>query len=58
MLSCACDDMKVHIYVEQEIEDKQSFKSVITLPGHEDWVRAVEFTVDGKTLFIFPLYMH
>ena len=24
------------------------FVAVITLPGHEDWVRAVDFTVDGE----------
>ena len=28
------------------------FFQVITLPGHEDWVRAVDFTVDGKSLHI------
>ncbi|XP_053373737.1 elongator complex protein 2-like [Mercenaria mercenaria] len=48
MLSCACDDQKVHVYTEQESQDQTQFVSSITLPGHEDWVRAVDFTIDDS----------
>ncbi|KAH3719324.1 hypothetical protein DPMN_062155 [Dreissena polymorpha] len=46
MLAAASDDMKVHIYMEQEAHDDMEFVPVITLPGHEDWVRAVDFAQD------------
>ncbi|KAL4222137.1 Elongator subunit elp2 [Mactra antiquata] len=46
MLACACDDQKVYIYVDGQ--NNGDFQSVITLPGHEDWVRAVDFTVDDS----------
>ncbi|XP_060597873.1 elongator complex protein 2-like [Ruditapes philippinarum] len=48
MLACACDDMKVHVYTEQGNADQSRFVSSMTLSGHEDWVRAVDFTVDDS----------
>ncbi|WAQ93914.1 ELP2-like protein [Mya arenaria] len=45
MLACGCDDMKIHVYIEQDTPNGLQFTPVITLPGHEDWVRALDFTL-------------
>ncbi|KAK3108608.1 hypothetical protein FSP39_011810 [Pinctada imbricata] len=45
LIACGCDDHKVHLFV---LNEGQEFKKVMTLQGHEDWVRAVDFTVDDK----------
>ncbi|XP_060064524.1 elongator complex protein 2-like [Ylistrum balloti] len=44
VLACGCDDQKIHLYVLQE----DQFTKVISLQGHEDWIRAVDFTTDDK----------
>ncbi|KAK3587822.1 hypothetical protein CHS0354_019687 [Potamilus streckersoni] len=48
LLACAGDDMKVHLYIEQVTASGRQFTSVMTLPGHEDWVRTVDLTVDDS----------
>ncbi|KAJ8316643.1 hypothetical protein KUTeg_005804 [Tegillarca granosa] len=42
LLACGCDDHKIHLYVEQD----NQFVKVMSLSGHEDWIRAVDFTTD------------
>ncbi|XP_033762660.1 elongator complex protein 2-like [Pecten maximus] len=44
VLACGCDDQKVHLYVLQD----DQFTKVISLHGHEDWIRAVDFTTDDN----------
>ncbi|XP_051948383.1 elongator complex protein 2-like isoform X2 [Xyrauchen texanus] len=47
VLACGGDDSKVHLYVQIGGQ----FQRVLTLPGHEDWVRGVEWAVkDGELL--------
>ncbi|KAK2162431.1 hypothetical protein LSH36_99g08077 [Paralvinella palmiformis] len=44
LLVCGGDDQKIHLLVEQETK----FVSVQTLPGHEDWIRDIDLTVDDQ----------
>lgn len=44
LLACGCDDHKVHLFVEQD----EKFVRVISLQGHEDWIRAVDFAIDDS----------
>ncbi|XP_051519316.1 elongator complex protein 2 [Myxocyprinus asiaticus] len=47
VLACGDDDSKVHLYVQISGQ----FQRVLTLAGHEDWVRGVEWAVqDGELL--------
>ena len=55
LLAIGCDDRKIHLYSKSN----ERFEKVIALSGHEDWIRDVQFTLDGeedrhfKTLFYF-----
>jgi hypothetical protein len=58
LLSCAADDAKIHLFAESinnaiegplKVYAKQ-FVKVDSLVGHEDWVRAMDFTLDGNYL--------
>ncbi|ORX89886.1 WD40 repeat-like protein [Basidiobolus meristosporus CBS 931.73] len=40
IMACGSTDMKVHLYVEKNGE----FVKVLSLQGHEDWVRTLAFT--------------
>ncbi|XP_076094139.1 elongator complex protein 2-like [Mytilus galloprovincialis] len=42
MLACGCDDQKIHIFIEQS----EKFVRIMSLQGHEDWIRAIDFTID------------
>ncbi|CAK8674602.1 unnamed protein product [Clavelina lepadiformis] len=55
ILACACDDFKIRIYVIDTGTEKQTahFHNVLILPGHEDWVRNVDFI----TLHTGEIYM-
>uniref|UniRef100_A0AAY4ENK9 Elongator complex protein 2 n=1 Tax=Denticeps clupeoides TaxID=299321 RepID=A0AAY4ENK9_9TELE len=45
ILACGGDDCKLHHYVQQNGQ----FKKVLSLQGHEDWIRGVEWTTrDGE----------
>nr|XP_011412948.2 elongator complex protein 2 [Crassostrea gigas] len=54
LLACGCDDHKVHIYaLQDDFKIFQTFSKVISLQGHEDWVRAVDFCVeDGGDIML------
>jgi hypothetical protein len=55
-LSCAADDAKIHLFAESRGCDidgslnvyAKKFVKVDSLVGHEDWVRAMDFTLDGN----------
>ncbi|XP_041932594.1 elongator complex protein 2 isoform X1 [Alosa sapidissima] len=47
ILACGGDDSKVHIYVRHS----DQFQRVLSLQGHEDWIRGVEWAArDGELL--------
>ena len=56
LLSCAADDAKIHLFAESTDNDVdrnwnvrgKKFVKVDSLVGHEDWVRAMDFTLDGN----------
>ena len=52
LLSCAADDAKIHLFAESTGSDTdrnaKKFVKVDSLVGHEDWVRAMDFTLDGN----------
>nr|XP_006823801.1 PREDICTED: elongator complex protein 2-like [Saccoglossus kowalevskii] len=48
ILSLGRDDCKIHLYVYQD----DQFTEVLSLHGHEDWVRGIEFAVDGNDLLL------
>ncbi|KAM5158488.1 elongator complex protein 2 isoform 2-T2 [Mantella aurantiaca] len=48
ILACGGDDSRVHLYVKQDGQ----FKKTQLLPGHEDWVRDVEFAISGKDMYL------
>ncbi|XP_069111891.1 elongator complex protein 2-like [Argopecten irradians] len=43
VLACGCDDQKIRILLQDD-----QFTKVISLQGHEDWIRAVDFTTDDN----------
>ncbi|XP_035827698.1 elongator complex protein 2 [Aplysia californica] len=43
LLACGCDDHKIHLYARGQ---DQKFVEVIVLPGHEDWIRDLQFAID------------
>ncbi|XP_073486934.1 elongator complex protein 2 [Aquarana catesbeiana] len=48
ILACGGDDSRVHLYVKQDGQ----FQKTQILPGHEDWVRGVEFAINGKDMYL------
>ncbi|XP_018420762.1 PREDICTED: elongator complex protein 2 isoform X1 [Nanorana parkeri] len=48
ILACGADDSRVHLYVKQDGQ----FQKTQVLPGHEDWVRGVEFAINGKDMYL------
>jgi WD40 repeat protein len=64
LLSCAADDAKIHLFAESTsiVTDGTSkvhakeFVQVDSLVGHEDWIRAMDFTVDGNYLHSKNVY--
>uniref|UniRef100_A0A6Q2Z2V3 Elongator complex protein 2 n=1 Tax=Esox lucius TaxID=8010 RepID=A0A6Q2Z2V3_ESOLU len=47
VMACGGDDSRIHLYVK----GNGQFKEVLSLQGHEDWIRGVEWTcVDGDLL--------
>ncbi|PNF19329.1 putative elongator complex protein 2 [Cryptotermes secundus] len=56
LLSCAADDAKIHLFAESISnaiqgplkEYAKQFVRVDSLVGHEDWIRAMDFTLDDS----------
>ncbi|XP_037364539.1 elongator complex protein 2 [Talpa occidentalis] len=48
ILACGDDDCKIHLFVQQN----DQFQKVLSLCGHEDWIRGVEWATFGKDLFL------
>ncbi|XP_061179769.1 elongator complex protein 2-like [Saccostrea echinata] len=49
LLACGCDDHKIHLYsLQDDCKLFQLFNKVISLQGHEDWVRAVDFCIEDN----------
>lgn len=46
LMAVATDDDKIHLYCERDDSD---FGEVERLIGHEDWVRGLDFIVNGKS---------
>ncbi|XP_023017207.1 elongator complex protein 2 [Leptinotarsa decemlineata] len=51
LLACALDNSKIQLYVETSDADFK-MESSCQLAGHEDWVRGLDFTVDGADLLL------
>ncbi|XP_019751508.1 elongator complex protein 2 [Hippocampus comes] len=48
VLACGGDDSRVHLFVQSQ----EKLRRVMTLQGHEDWVRAVAWTSVGGELLL------
>ncbi|XP_037549325.1 elongator complex protein 2 [Nematolebias whitei] len=48
ILACGGDDSRVHLYVQAN----RQLQKVMSLQGHEDWVRGVEWTSTGTELLL------
>ncbi|XP_075995702.1 elongator complex protein 2 isoform X2 [Genypterus blacodes] len=49
ILACGGDDSRVHLYVQAS---GQQLQKVMSLQGHEDWIRGVEWTSGGGELLL------
>ncbi|XP_044261975.1 probable elongator complex protein 2 [Tribolium madens] len=47
ILACGMDTSAIDLYIEEN-----EFSHCHTLKGHEDWVRGLDFTTDGKDLLL------
>ena len=47
IIACACDDGNVHLFNLQLNSDELMCVSTLRIPGHEDWIRKLAFTVEG-----------
>lgn len=49
ILACGLDTSKIQVYVQNEtVESEIEFQCGAQLAGHEDWIRGLDFTFDGK----------
>uniref|UniRef100_A0A8C0UYS4 Elongator complex protein 2 n=1 Tax=Cyanistes caeruleus TaxID=156563 RepID=A0A8C0UYS4_CYACU len=48
ILACGGDDCKISLFIQQNGQ----FQKTLILPGHEDWIRGVEWAVCGEDLFL------
>ncbi|XP_062356362.1 elongator complex protein 2 isoform X4 [Cinclus cinclus] len=48
ILACGGDDCKISLFIQQNGQ----FQKTLVLPGHEDWIRGVEWAVCGEDLFL------
>ncbi|KAL1773587.1 elongator complex protein 2 [Sigmodon hispidus] len=48
VLACGDDDCKIHLFVQQD----DQFQKMLSLCGHEDWIRGVEWATFGRNLFL------
>ncbi|CAG9860297.1 unnamed protein product [Phyllotreta striolata] len=51
LLVCALDDSKIRVYNEKQ-QDPIEFENSAQLMGHEDWVRGLDFTIEGDDLIL------
>lgn len=52
IIACALDNSKIEVIIQTE--DDENWIKCKTLNGHEDWVRGLDFTNDGKSFHISP----
>uniref|UniRef100_A0A803Y4R4 Elongator complex protein 2 n=1 Tax=Meleagris gallopavo TaxID=9103 RepID=A0A803Y4R4_MELGA len=48
ILACGGDDCKINLFIQQNGQ----FQKTVILPGHEDWIRGVEWAICGDDLFL------
>ncbi|XP_012597575.2 elongator complex protein 2 isoform X2 [Microcebus murinus] len=48
ILACGDDDCRIHLFAQQN----DQFQKVLSLSGHEDWIRGVEWAAFGGDLFL------
>uniref|UniRef100_A0A8C9F4V5 Elongator complex protein 2 n=1 Tax=Pavo cristatus TaxID=9049 RepID=A0A8C9F4V5_PAVCR len=48
ILACGGDDCKINLFIQQNGQ----FQKTLMLPGHEDWIRGVEWAICGGDLFL------
>nr|XP_047935541.1 elongator complex protein 2 [Anser cygnoides] len=48
ILACGGDDCKIHLFIQQNSQ----FQKTLILPGHEDWIRGIEWAVCDEDLFL------
>ncbi|XP_007639735.1 elongator complex protein 2 [Cricetulus griseus] len=48
ILACGDDDSKIHLFIQQD----DQFQKVLSLCGHEDWIRGVDWTTIGSDLLL------
>lgn len=48
VLACGDDDCRIHLYIQQD----DQFQKALSLCGHEDWIRGVEWATFGRDLFL------
>ncbi|KAM4685227.1 elongator complex protein 2 isoform 5-T6 [Amazona ochrocephala] len=48
VLACGGDDCKISLYIQQN----DRFQKTLMLPGHEDWIRGIEWAACGADLFL------
>ncbi|KAM6135431.1 elongator complex protein 2 isoform 2-T2 [Pterocles gutturalis] len=48
ILACGGDDCKIYLFIQQNSQ----FQKTLMLPGHEDWIRGVEWALCGEDLFL------
>ncbi|NXG38035.1 ELP2 protein, partial [Dromaius novaehollandiae] len=48
ILACGGDDCKINLFIQQDGQ----FQRTLILPGHEDWIRSIEWAVCGEDLFL------
>ncbi|NWX04751.1 ELP2 protein, partial [Caloenas nicobarica] len=48
ILACGGDDCKIHLFIQQN----DQFQKTLILPGHEDWIRGVEWAACDEDLFL------
>jgi len=46
MMACGCDDSSVKLYT---LLQNHQFRNVLSLTGHEDWVRCLQFTSEKES---------
>lgn len=56
LLACAGDDGSIQLFNFEILKGELSCVRTMKVPGHEDWIRALAFTVEGTNLnFIITL---
>ncbi|XP_057278991.1 elongator complex protein 2 isoform X3 [Pezoporus wallicus] len=48
VLACGGDDCKISLFIQQN----DQFQKMLMLPGHEDWIRGIEWAACGADLFL------